>query len=186
MANKSGYESKVVVAPRRRALDPENPANKTILFELNTEAVHHPGGQAFVAEGDMARVYPSAKVLALIGTTKLRWATTEEAAAFDKLEKVRAEQKAALFKKQQTEAPVAPAMTVTEIQPGSIASLGLHDDITSALAAAGIETIARLLERLREGEPIDRIGVARKTAIVDKLTEAGYLSEGELDQKPIG
>ena len=60
-----GLKRITVRAKRKRRFDPERPENRVVLWDRDRR---HPGGQAFLAEGDTADVYPTAAVKKKLGT----------------------------------------------------------------------------------------------------------------------
>ena len=54
-----GYQRIKVFAPRTRPFDADRPQNKGVLFEIDER---HPGGQAYLAEGNTADGYPTPAV----------------------------------------------------------------------------------------------------------------------------
>lgn len=55
-----------VHAPRKKALDPDNPGNRVVLFERDKR---HPSGEVFIAEGDTVEAYPTKEIKVRLGSS---------------------------------------------------------------------------------------------------------------------
>lgn len=142
-----GYQRITVEAPRRRPFDPEHPVNGPVLFDIDER---HPGGQAYLAEGDRAEVYPTAEVNKRLGEGRL----------------VKVDPKA----------PAQPAA----IDPNSLWALaGLDDGTVKVLEGAGIGDVAALTMAWNSGDlqKTQGIGKGRLDAIRHALITANHIGE---------
>ena len=151
----AGYEFIHVVAPLKKKLDPSKPSRRVVLFERDRA---HPGGQAFLAEGDSALVYRTPKVGELIGLGVLK--------------EVGGEKEAKTMAK--------------KVDENSIHSLeGLTDATKALLEKNNVRTIngsGGLVEKRLSGDLAAIKGVAKKRlAEVDHaLLEAELVTEDDL------
>lgn len=150
-----GYPTIWVHAPRKRPFNPDNPTNRVVLFEIDSR---HPGGQAFLAEGDEAEVWSqSPEVKKRLGTSAL------------------------VLGKRQTGKGGAPIET---IDPDSLHAVqGLGDRTIDALAAAGITTVGELVDAVTSGdiETINGVGPKRLEEIVEALVQAGHIEPSQAE-----
>lgn len=142
-----GYQRITVFAPRTRPFDPGRPQNKGVLFEIDDR---HPGGQAYLAEGNTADVYPTTEVNARLGDGRL----------------VKVDPKT----------PPDP----TAVDPKSLYSLVSLDDATiKVLEGAGIGDVPLLIAAWHSGDvqKADGVGKGRLAAIKTALVTANHISE---------
>lgn len=145
-----GYQTIKVRAPRIRPFNADRPENKVILFEIDER---HPGGQAFLAEGNTADVYATPMVKERLGDGRLV--------------KVDAS---------------APAVEVEQIDPNSLYSLTSLDDATiKVLDGAGYGDVSALVLAWRSGDvqKVNGVGKGRLEQIKHALIAAGHLGEDE-------
>lgn len=143
------YQRITVFAPRIRPLDPERPENKVILFDIDER---HPGGQAFLAEGNTAEVFPTPEVTKRLGDGRL----------------VKVD-------------PKGPAPDPTAIDPNSLFALTLDDDTVKVLEGAGIGDVVALVGAWRSGDvqKVRGVGKARLEQIKHALVKGSHLGEDE-------
>lgn len=146
------YPTVVVHAPRQRPAGVGG-GNKVVLFSKDKR---HPGGEAFLAEGDEAEVWNGdPEVKALIGTGALVLGPLPRGKSGE---------------------------VVQVINPDSLAAVeGLDARTIDALGAAGCTTVAELVDLVTSGD-IDNttgIGPKRKAEIVDALVLAGKIEPEE-------
>lgn len=145
-----GYQTITVRAPRIRPFNPDRPENKVLLFEIDER---HPGGQAFLAEGNTAEVFPTPMVKERLGDGRLV--------------KVDAG---------------APAPDPDEIDPNSLYSLtGLDDATIKVLEGAAIGDVSFLVQAWRSGDvqKVSGIGKGRLEQIKHALVAASHIGEDE-------
>lgn len=144
------YATITVFAPRIRPFNPERPENKVLLFEIDER---HPGGQAFLAEGNTADVYPTAAVKERLGDGRL----------------VKVD-------------PKAPQPDVEAIDPNSLYSLTSLDEPTiKTLEGAGFGDVSALVLAWRSGDvqKINGVGKGRLAQIKHALVAASHIGEDE-------
>ena len=142
------YQTITVFCPRIRPFDPDRPENKVILFEIDER---HPGGQAFLAEGNTADVFPSAEVKARLGDGRL----------------VKVD-------------PKGPAPDPAAIDPSSLYSLTSLDDATiKVLEGAAISDVDGLVQAWKSGDvqKVQGVGKGRLEAIKHALVSVDKLGE---------
>jgi len=144
-----GYATIQVRAPRIRPFDKDRPENKVILFEIDER---HPGGQAFLAEGNTADVYPTAAVKERLGDGRLV--------------KVDAS---------------APPVDVDAIDPNSLYALTLDDATVKVLDGAGYGDVSALVQAWRSGDvqKVNGIGKGRLEQIKHALVAGSHIGEDE-------
>lgn len=146
------YPTITVHAPRKRPLDPARPLNEVILFSIDH---HHPGGKAFLAEGDEADVWPGdPRVKELIGTGAL----VKGPMPRDRGGK--------------------PAET---LDPESLHAIGLAQGTVDALAKVGVTSTTELVDVVVSGDIEDTTGIgkARRAEIIEALERAGRIEPSE-------
>lgn len=144
-----GYQTIKVRAPRIRPFNADRPENKVILFEIDER---HPGGQAFLAEGNTADVYPTAAVKERLGDGRLV--------------KVDAS---------------APPVDVDAIDPNSLYALTLDDATIKVLDGAGYGDVSALVQAWRSGDvqKVNGIGKGRLEQIKHALVAGSHIGEDE-------
>lgn len=146
-----GYPTIVVHAPRSRPASAGG-GNKVVLFSKDKR---HPGGEAFLAEGDEAEVWSGdPEVKKLIGTGALVVGPLPRAKS---------------------------GAVVQPINPDSLAAIGLDGRTIDTLAEAGCTTVGELVDLVTSGD-IDKtpgIGPKRREEIAEALIKAGKIEPEE-------
>ena len=144
-----GYPTITVFAPRTRPFDPDHPQNRGVLFEIDER---HPGGQAYLAEGNTAEVYPNTPaVRERLGDGRL----------------VKVDPKAE---------PPDPAA----VDPHSLYALTALDDATvKVIEAGGIGDVPALIQAWNTGDvqKLANVGKGRLAMIKHALVQAGHIGE---------